>query len=166
MNEDLKILLIGLAVFVAVIVLIVLGNKLLDHLSDRFPIGYSVFMIMVAAVSFGLSFMYWHNKAAVEAYLASNNTQIMHDYSMSILITQIIFYYFYMTLFLTDIEEGDDDTPGFVRKIGFSILGTGLLTLTTIFKNFSWIAFVLQIIMPLLIIINCIRRRIKCNPRT
>lgn len=153
--------------FIVVIIIIVLINKLLDYLSDRFPIGYNLVMIALAGLSFGLSFLYWNLKAG-------------GDEPTGVLVMQILGYYFYMTLFLTDIEATDYDTeewghdtftdrwklytenhytPGFVRKIGFSLLGTGIFTLTTIFANFSWIALILQLIVPVAVIFNNLRDR-------
>ena len=41
------------------IVIMVLLNKLLDYLSDRFPIGYNVVNILFFGVAFILAFVYW-----------------------------------------------------------------------------------------------------------
>lgn len=175
MNSDLQLVLIVGGVAIVFIIITVLINKLLDYLSERFPIIYNSVLIILAVAAFILSFVYWRYKP--------------YGPSMPAIVTQVLLYYTYMYLFLTDIDDSeyttqeqsydligraeyytdgtpvthseDHYTPAFVRKFGFAILGTAVLTLTTVFKNFSWIALILQLIMPVLIIINRILERIR-----
>lgn len=179
MNGDLQVILIVAAVAIVFVIITVLVNKLLDYLSRRFPIIYNSVQIVLAAASFALSFVYWHYKP--------------YGYYLAAIVAQVGLYYVYMYLLLTDISDSDYTTqeqsydligrkeyytdgtpvthseehytPSFMRKFGFAILGTALLTLTTVFKNFSWIALILQLIIPVRIIINTLRYRARRRRR-
>lgn len=167
-------LLIFVGAIVGAIIIIVLFNKLLDYLSNRFPIPYYIFTILVAGTSFGLSF-----------YLYDLGSATAQGFKVFLIIG--LLYFIYMYLILTELEDSEYTTqeqktdwdgnkkwykdgtpvmktenhyhPAFLRKIGFSLLGAVIMILSVGFINLSWIAFVLQLIFPVLMIIKAIRDR-------
>lgn len=154
------------------IVIMVLLNKLLDYLSDRFPIGYNVVNILFFGVAFILAFVYW---GADEGSRLSSGVMcgVMHFISLYLLFTDVEEENFtinkveshYQPHFFSDDEWVTTETeeegwrPAFWVKL-LMVMGTlGVACALTFFINLAWIAFLLEIAMPVWLIILEIRRR-------
>lgn len=160
-------------VFVAIIAMVLL-NKLLDYLSARFPISYNIVSLIAAGVAFGLSFICpWINVSFTDFWKNLGLLILGHFIYFYLLLTDIDEVWTKEThtayrqkkMKLWDLLNGeppgyepyDKETehysPAWWRKL-LICLGLSVAALFLVASDLSYVALILEALIPLIIIIR------------
>lgn len=151
-----------IAIIIGAIVLMCIINKILDWLSIKFPIGYNVFLIISAGITFAYSFIGDDTARAVMyiistfcfAYCLFTRIEASHE-----IVTKRNSYFNTWGDYHEEEKEEEVEKPAWVVKLGLVLFVTIIGSLFGLVFSIAWLALILEAAVPIFFIINEIRHR-------
>ena len=160
-----------IAVVVGAIVLMVLLNKLLDYLSNRFYVGYQVFLFLVSGAVFGTSFIA-DKTTRIGMYIISNFlyfyflfTDIGAERWTTTESTTHVDHGIFSDNVTVEEKEVEHDRPAWWVKLIMVLVSTAIASALGLWAQIAWLPFVAEEAFCLFLIISYFVHRRRARNR-